>query len=109
MDEKSTEKGEIKDENRKVKGRKIGKIRLCCYFVWPLSFYLSGLGGLPGVWTPASIAIRVIEVHNPPPPPLPPRKGDNTQGYRTGIHVHVCNLSIPRWNVYILLWIGSVV
>jgi len=41
-DEKSTEIGEIKEQkNRKVKRKK----RLCCYFVWPLSFNLSGLGG----------------------------------------------------------------
>jgi len=31
--------------NRKVTGRK-EKEKLCCYFVWPLFFNLSGLGGL---------------------------------------------------------------
>jgi len=42
MDEKITEIGEIKEQNnRKVKRKK----RLCCYYVWPLSFYLSDLGG----------------------------------------------------------------
>jgi len=62
MDEKSTEKGEGK-KYRKVKR----KIRLCCYFVWPLSFNLSGLGDPNrSIKTPANIAIRVTEVRNPP-------------------------------------------
>jgi len=66
MDEKSTEIGEIiEQDNRKVKK----KITLCCYFVLPLPFNLSGLGGPNrSIITPASIAIRVIEVHTPPPP-----------------------------------------
>jgi len=85
MDEKSTEIGEIKDENMKVKR----KIRLCCYFVWPLSFYLSGLGGpTRSIKTPVSIAIRVIEVRNPP---TPPRKGDSTRG--------VTKMDSQRWDI----------
>jgi len=44
MDDKSTEIGKVKDQNnRKVKGRIVKRNRLCCYFVWPLSFNLSGL------------------------------------------------------------------
>jgi len=40
---------------------------LRCYLVWPLSFYQSGLGGPnKSIKTPASIALRVIEVCNPP-------------------------------------------
>jgi len=53
-DEKSTEKGEIKEKNRKEK-EKI----LCFYFVWPLSYVSAG--GLPGVLSPARITIRVFE------------------------------------------------
>jgi len=49
---------------------------LCRYFVGPLSFNLSGLGGPNrGIKTPASIVIRVTAVRNPPP-----RKGDSTRG-----------------------------
>jgi len=60
----------IEKENRKVKVRNTGKKKkekLCCYFVRPLSFYLSGLvGPNRSIKYPASIAIRVTEVLNPP-------------------------------------------
>jgi len=50
-----------------MNNRKVEKEKLYCCFVWPLSFNLSGLGGPNrSIKTPASIAIRVIEVRNPP-------------------------------------------
>jgi len=56
--------------------RKVEKEKLCCCFVWPLFFNLSGLGDPNrSIKTPASIAIGVTEVRNPPP-----RKGDSTRG-----------------------------
>jgi len=59
-----------------MKNSKVEEEKLCCYFVWPLSFNLSGLGDPNrSKKTPDSIAIRVIEVRNPPP-----RKGDSTRG-----------------------------
>jgi len=49
-----------------MKNRKVEKEKLCCYFVWPLSFNLSGLGSPNrSIKTPASIAIRVTEARIP--------------------------------------------
>jgi len=55
----------------KSKGRMKGR---CLYFVWPLPFNLSHLGGpIRSIQTPVSINIQVNEVRN-----LPPLKGDRT-------------------------------
>jgi len=68
MDEKSTE---IKEQNnRKVNGRKIGKYRERRECVAALSDIHPSTypnGPTRSIKTPASIAIRVIEVHTPIP------------------------------------------
>jgi len=73
------EKHRNRRNNRKAKGRKIGKERErrdCAATLSDLSFNLSGLRGPNrSIKTPASIAIWITEVHNPPI-----RKGDSTRG-----------------------------